>query len=81
MEQKNYYTTDEVAERYRTSPATVRFWRHLGKGPRGVKVGTRVLYPAAEIKRYDEELARQLAEVTAGSGARAERPASERRRA
>ena len=23
-------TTEEVAERFRTSPATVRYWRHIG---------------------------------------------------
>ena len=66
----DYLTLDEVAERYRTSPATIRYWRHLGRGPRGVKVGTRVLFPRAEIQRYDKELARQLAEVPAGSGTR-----------
>jgi hypothetical protein len=29
-------TTEEVAERFRTSPATVRYWRHIGSGPAGV---------------------------------------------
>jgi hypothetical protein len=36
-------TTEEVAERFRTSPATVRYWRHIGMGPAGVRVGRRVL--------------------------------------
>ena len=27
-------TTEEVADRFRTSPATVRYWRHIGIGPR-----------------------------------------------
>lgn len=36
-------TTDEVAERFRTSPSTVRYWRHLGIGPAGIRVGRRVL--------------------------------------
>jgi hypothetical protein len=36
-------TTDEVADRYRTTPETVRYWRHIGKGPRSFKVGRRVL--------------------------------------
>jgi hypothetical protein len=26
-------TTEEVAARFRTSPATVRYWRHIGIGP------------------------------------------------
>ena len=28
-----YLTTDEVAEMLRTPPETVRYWRHIGKGP------------------------------------------------
>lgn len=44
-----YLTTAEVAERYRTAESTVRYWRHLQKGPRGIKVGKRVLYPEAEL--------------------------------
>lgn len=55
-----YLTTAEVSEHYRTSPSTIRFWRHKGHGPRGVKVGTRVLYDVAEIERYDRELASQM---------------------
>jgi hypothetical protein len=54
-----YFTLLEVAERYRTTEATVRYWRHTGYGPNGVKLGTRVLYPAAEIARFDQELAEQ----------------------
>jgi hypothetical protein len=44
---REYLTLVEVAERYRTTPATVRYWRHCGRGPRGVRIGTRVLYPSA----------------------------------
>jgi predicted DNA-binding transcriptional regulator AlpA len=51
-----YLTTAEVAERYLTSPSTVRYWRHVGRGPKSVKVGRRVLYPEAEIRRYDDRL-------------------------
>lgn len=54
MEQ--YLTTPEVAKRYRTSPATVRYWRHTGYGPIGVKVGRKVLYAAAEIERFERSL-------------------------
>ncbi len=51
-----YLTLLEVAERYRTTEAVVRYWRHNGYGPKGVKVGNRVLYPQAEIERFDREL-------------------------
>jgi predicted DNA-binding transcriptional regulator AlpA len=56
---QGYLTLPEVAEHYRTTEGTVRYWRHTGYGPKGVKLGTRVLYPRAEIERFDAELARQ----------------------
>ncbi|MFI8358818.1 helix-turn-helix domain-containing protein [Streptomyces sp. NPDC085612] len=51
-----YLTTAEVAERYRTAESTVRYWRHIKKGPHGIKVGKRVLYPEAELLRYERAL-------------------------
>jgi hypothetical protein len=59
-----YLTIDEVAARYRTNEGTVRYWRHKGYGPKGKKVGTRVLYPMAEVERFDREIAVQLTEPT-----------------
>jgi len=56
-----YLTLAEVAEHYRTTEGTVRYWRHRGTGPRGVKVGTRVLFPLAEVERFDRELQQQTA--------------------
>jgi DNA-binding transcriptional MerR regulator len=50
-------TTAEVAERFRTSPSTVRYWRHLGIGPAGIRVGRRVLYDEAECDRWWESKA------------------------
>ena len=61
-DQRRYLTLPEVAEHYRTNEGTIRYWRHIGYGPKGVKVGTRVLYPQAEVERFDREL-RKLAEV------------------
>lgn len=55
-EHMRYLTTAEVAERYRTAESTVRYWRQLKKGPRGIKVGKRVLYPEAELLRYERAL-------------------------
>ena len=60
-----YLTLPEVAEHYRTTEGTVRYWRHCGTGPKGVKLGARVLYPRAEIERFD----RELAESAGASGA------------
>jgi hypothetical protein len=57
-----YLKLPEVAERYRTTDAVVRYWRHIGYGPKAVKVGRRLLYPRSEIERFDREL-RKLAEA------------------
>lgn len=59
-----YLTTDEVAQRYRTVPPTVRYWRMIGYGPKGVKVGRKVLYALREIERFDAELARAAREAS-----------------
>lgn len=56
-----YLTVDEVAKRYRTSPGNIRYWRHIGQGPKGVRVGARVLFPRAEVQRFDRELAEKAA--------------------
>ena len=47
-----YMTTNEVAELVRTSPETVRYWRHVGTGPKSFKVGRRVLYEAADVTAW-----------------------------
>lgn len=54
-----WHTTADVAKRYRTSPGTVRYWRHVGYGPRGVKNGRRVLYSETELTRFDAWLMAQ----------------------
>jgi excisionase family DNA binding protein len=52
-------TTDELAERVRTVPGTVRYWRHKGVGPQGVKVGRKVLYDEADVEAWLNTLAAQ----------------------
>jgi Helix-turn-helix domain len=56
MSKSDYLTLAEVAERYRKTPATIRYWRHIGFGPKGARVGTTVLYPRDEIDKFDEEI-------------------------
>lgn len=53
----DFLTTEEVARLCRTSPSTVRFWRHKGTGPLGFAVGRRVLYSRAEVDRWLRGLA------------------------
>lgn len=52
---EKYLTTAEVAVRYRTAPSTIRYWRQIGYGPRGIKRGRRVLYDPAELDAWDAE--------------------------
>jgi hypothetical protein len=52
-DQEQYMTPVELAGHYRTTLAAVRWWRHIGYGPRGVKIGKRVLYPVSEVCRFD----------------------------
>jgi hypothetical protein len=53
---KRYFTTAEVAERYRTSPATVRYWRYAGTGPQCfIRRGRHVLYDAEALDKYDAD--------------------------
>jgi len=51
----DYMTTSEVADLLRTSAETVRYWRHVGKGPDSFKIGRRVLYVRADVERFIEE--------------------------
>ena len=47
-----YLTTEEVATKLRTMPETVRYWRHVGKGPKSFKVGRRVLYAVEDVEAF-----------------------------
>ncbi len=50
----NHMITEEVAEALRTTSETVRYWRHVGKGPKSFKVGRRVLYDEADVLSWIE---------------------------
>jgi excisionase family DNA binding protein len=50
----DYMKTDEVAELLRVPSETVRFWRHVGKGPKSFKIpgGRRVLYAREDVEAF-----------------------------
>lgn len=50
-----YLTTADLAKRYKTAESTIRYWKHMGKGPRGFRIGRHTLYDPAEVDRYDAE--------------------------
>ena len=49
---RQFITTNELAELCRTSPETVRYWRHIGEGPKGIRIGRRVLYDLADVEAW-----------------------------
>ncbi|WP_029429861.1 helix-turn-helix domain-containing protein [Blastococcus sp. URHD0036] len=48
-------TLTEAATVLRTPVATLRYWRHLGIGPAGFRLGRRVLYRRQDLDRWIEE--------------------------
>jgi len=56
-------TQDELAKRWQISPRTLEQWRWLGRGPKFLKVGARVLYRPTDIENYE---ASQICQNTSG---------------
>jgi hypothetical protein len=50
-------TPEEVAGRLHQTLRGLQHWRSSGKGPAWVKLGRRVLYPAATVDQFVRELA------------------------
>jgi excisionase family DNA binding protein len=52
-------TITEAAELLRAPVATLRYWRHLGSGPRSFRLGRRVLYRYSDVQMWvDEQMGR-----------------------
>jgi excisionase family DNA binding protein len=49
----------EVAELVRVPEGTVRYWRHLGQGPRGFRIGRSVRFWRTEVVRWLDEQSRR----------------------
>jgi len=64
-----YYVTAEVAQRYRTAESTVRYWRHISYGPKGARVGRRILYAESDLEKFDAEIASAADEQNGPRGA------------
>jgi excisionase family DNA binding protein len=47
-------TTQEVADHFRTSPETIRYWKHIGK-IKGIRPGRKTLYHRDEVARIEAE--------------------------
>jgi Helix-turn-helix domain len=57
--EERLWSEDELAARYKLSPATLRTWRSRGRGPKFIKVGHRALYPETEVARWEAGRRRQ----------------------
>jgi predicted DNA-binding transcriptional regulator AlpA len=45
---------EEVEELTRQPLDTLRYWRHVGKGPRSFKLGNRVVYKREDVEQWIE---------------------------
>ena len=45
-------TITEAAELLRAPVATLRYWRHLGTGPRSFRLGRRVLHRSDDLRSW-----------------------------
>ena len=52
-----YLTTADLAAEVHRPPSTIRYWRHIGYGPPGIKVGRGVLYRRSDVDAWLESLA------------------------
>jgi hypothetical protein len=46
---------EELAERWKRPLSTLRYWRHIGYGPKSFKIGGRVVYKVEDVERWIEE--------------------------
>ncbi len=46
---QKFMTTDEVATLVRSTPQTVKWWRHVKQGPTWFRIGRRVLYAETDV--------------------------------
>lgn len=56
-------TQEQLAVRWHMSPRTHEQWRWLGKGPRFLKIGARVLYRDEDVEEWESA---QLCQNTSG---------------
>lgn len=56
--QPDLLTITEAADILRAPVATLRYWRHLGTGPRGFRLGRSIRYWHTEVAVWLEEQSR-----------------------
>ncbi|MGO3510120.1 MAG: helix-turn-helix domain-containing protein [Glutamicibacter arilaitensis] len=46
---------EEAAEFLRVPVATLRYWRHMGTGPKSARIGGRVMYKQVDLEAWINE--------------------------
>jgi predicted DNA-binding transcriptional regulator AlpA len=54
--------TEEAAQIVRLPAATLRYFRHAGKGPRSFRLGRRVVYKRSDLRAWIQEQYEQQAQ-------------------
>lgn len=55
VEDDDLLTTAEVVAITRAPASTVRYWRHVGTGPRSFRLGRRVVYRRRDVLAWIEK--------------------------
>ncbi len=70
MKDNDLLTLDEVATLCRTSPSTVYHWRYMGRGPRAIKLGRRLLFRRSDVTMFLESHLGEASPQSIGGGQR-----------
>ena len=52
-----FLTTEELADRWKTTPAGILNQRHRGTAPRGHRIGRRVLWRLDDVESFEDSRA------------------------
>ncbi|MBA3814583.1 MAG: helix-turn-helix domain-containing protein [Alphaproteobacteria bacterium] len=55
---EGFFTSRELAERWKFTPETMKKWRCAGKGPHHHKMGGRILYSIEDIEQFEKDALR-----------------------
>jgi DNA-binding transcriptional MerR regulator len=60
---EKWFSNRDLAARYDVPLKTIFHWRQIGYGPPGIRMGNHVRYDPAEVRRWEQQLAREQAQA------------------